>query len=463
MLAPSIYRSVFLSYSHADTAAAERLKAELAGRGVEVWLDKAELAVGDRFARKIEEAIGRYGLLIVLISPNSVRSEWVRKEIAIARRKEEETGAVCIIPVFLGKTIDVEGISDRIGLALDPAGFPPSALWPLLDFLRHERLAAIGDGNYADFIEHFARTYGAIGLFCRNLAEHNLTEQMYFNLFEAGIDPRCLALFLEALFRKGLLGFGDDQPTRQREVPVLAARAVAVCVKIHGHGAEAFQRIMDDPRWESGDKRSVLGFLAESRERHSADTVMRLLIANRADWFFLRNFLYYNARHLEASLQDFTSYSVATGETPDDYKVEAVFYVLREHPHLKILKTQLSRWIELYFTERTFRSPHCSLEIFYLNYARAFESAVAPVVETWPLLRGQLKGSIESERPGERAVARRHLEALGEVSRRNRHSDRFDALLERVVKLLEEETEPPADTELDQDYRALCRAIGRPE
>jgi hypothetical protein len=70
---------VFISYSHHDRAVAARLREQLYTHGWSVWWDP-DLRAGQHFDRIIEDAIGHSSFVIVLWSPASVESDWVRAE-----------------------------------------------------------------------------------------------------------------------------------------------------------------------------------------------------------------------------------------------------------------------------------------------------------------------------------------------------------------------------------------------
>lgn len=76
---------------------------ELAERGVDVWLDEWAIQVGDSISRKVEEGLQNCKYVIVLLSPQSVASNWVDKEWRAAFSREMEKGDVSILPVVLAK------------------------------------------------------------------------------------------------------------------------------------------------------------------------------------------------------------------------------------------------------------------------------------------------------------------------------------------------------------------------
>jgi hypothetical protein len=90
---------IFISYSRRDIAFVRRLAGDLEKAGYQVWWDVSDLRGGDDWVRVIPEAIESSDMFIVVLSPNSAASEWVRKEYtqALSLRKR-------IIPVMLEKT-----------------------------------------------------------------------------------------------------------------------------------------------------------------------------------------------------------------------------------------------------------------------------------------------------------------------------------------------------------------------
>jgi len=75
---------VFLSYCRADSAAAHRIVAAMEARGVRVWWDR-NLSGGAVFSQEIEKALRSSRKVLVLWSKDSVQSDWVRDEAALAR------------------------------------------------------------------------------------------------------------------------------------------------------------------------------------------------------------------------------------------------------------------------------------------------------------------------------------------------------------------------------------------
>ena len=91
---------VFLSHNSLDKLFARRLASTLEASGVQVWIDEAEILPGDSLLGKIELAIDRVDYLIVVLSPHSVSSEWVTREVRMAMHREIAGKRVVVIPVL---------------------------------------------------------------------------------------------------------------------------------------------------------------------------------------------------------------------------------------------------------------------------------------------------------------------------------------------------------------------------
>lgn len=98
----SISRSirVFFSYHHANIDIARRMAADLRAKGFEVWLDLKSMPVGANFQKEMFGAIDRTlenGAMVVLVSPDSMESEYVLQELKYALAQEGR-----VVPCLLG-------------------------------------------------------------------------------------------------------------------------------------------------------------------------------------------------------------------------------------------------------------------------------------------------------------------------------------------------------------------------
>jgi uncharacterized protein YjbI with pentapeptide repeats len=101
------FYSCFISYSTADQAFAERLHPDLQSKGVRCWFAPEDIKGGRKLHEQIPEAIRLYDKLLLVLSENSMNSEWVKTEIYHARQDEIRTGKRKLFPIGL---IDFEEI-----------------------------------------------------------------------------------------------------------------------------------------------------------------------------------------------------------------------------------------------------------------------------------------------------------------------------------------------------------------
>ena len=92
---------IFLSHSHTDKNFARRLAVDLMAVGVPVWVDHAEIKVGDSLLEKISDGIQTMEYLAVILSSSSVGSGWVRRELEVAMNAEIKGRRVKVLPLLL--------------------------------------------------------------------------------------------------------------------------------------------------------------------------------------------------------------------------------------------------------------------------------------------------------------------------------------------------------------------------
>ena len=76
---------VFISYSRRDNAVMRRIVTFLRKKGHNVWVDNEKLMPGTPiWEEEIEKAIKSASAIVVILSPDSKKSVWVRREISLA-------------------------------------------------------------------------------------------------------------------------------------------------------------------------------------------------------------------------------------------------------------------------------------------------------------------------------------------------------------------------------------------
>lgn len=93
-------RSLFVSYAHSDSPLVDRLVADLACAGLPVNFDKWLLRVGDSIIERLSAAVTGADAVVVVLSPASVASNWVRKELALAMAMEVDGAPLRVLPAL---------------------------------------------------------------------------------------------------------------------------------------------------------------------------------------------------------------------------------------------------------------------------------------------------------------------------------------------------------------------------
>jgi TPR repeat protein len=134
----SAEQSAFVSYSREDSEFALRLTQDLKASGAHVWLDQLDIPPGYPWDNAIEDALNTAPQMLLILSPNSAKSENVRNEISYAIEQGKIIIPVlyqdCTVPLRLQRTQRIDFRADyarglnalmvHLGVAnLDPAIF----------------------------------------------------------------------------------------------------------------------------------------------------------------------------------------------------------------------------------------------------------------------------------------------------------------------------------------------------
>jgi TIR domain len=95
--------NVFLSHTHADKSFVKRLAKDLDNQGISYWLDEAEIKIGDSLIEKIRAGIDIVDFVAVVLSPDSVASPWVQREVDVAMNQEIMGRRVKVLPLMYRK------------------------------------------------------------------------------------------------------------------------------------------------------------------------------------------------------------------------------------------------------------------------------------------------------------------------------------------------------------------------
>jgi hypothetical protein len=95
------YHGIFLSHTGLDKPFVRRLRDDLRAHGVpRVWVDEAEIEIGDSLIAKIEEGMKVCRFIGVVLSTKSIEAPWVKKELDVAMNREIAGGEVVVLPLL---------------------------------------------------------------------------------------------------------------------------------------------------------------------------------------------------------------------------------------------------------------------------------------------------------------------------------------------------------------------------
>jgi uncharacterized protein YjbI with pentapeptide repeats len=100
-LQPIQFYSCFLSHSTVDKDFARRLHSRMRDEGMRVWFDEFDMQSGKKIHEQIEEAIRLHDRLLIVLSPHSMKSEWVKTELRRAFKQERREGKRKLFPIGL--------------------------------------------------------------------------------------------------------------------------------------------------------------------------------------------------------------------------------------------------------------------------------------------------------------------------------------------------------------------------
>jgi hypothetical protein len=75
---------VFISHTPTDEALARQVATVLQESGLDVWDERTEITPGENWAAKVAEALRESEAMVVLLTPEALRSSWVRRDIEYA-------------------------------------------------------------------------------------------------------------------------------------------------------------------------------------------------------------------------------------------------------------------------------------------------------------------------------------------------------------------------------------------
>jgi formylglycine-generating enzyme required for sulfatase activity len=132
-------KQVFVCHAHEDADFAHRLANDLRQNGWRVWIAPDSIQSGEMWGEGIDRGMDESGVLVLVLTPRSVQSPWVRKETYVAIQLESQ-GRIKFMPLEV-EPCDVPGLwstYQRISFQSD-YGSGLNALLDVLEPARRER------------------------------------------------------------------------------------------------------------------------------------------------------------------------------------------------------------------------------------------------------------------------------------------------------------------------------------
>ena len=102
---PIEFYSCFISYSSNDEDFVERLYVDLQARNVPCFFASEDMKIGDKIWDRLDRSIRLHDKLLLVLSANSIGSEWVEDEVTTAFEEERRRGKTVLLPVRVDDTV----------------------------------------------------------------------------------------------------------------------------------------------------------------------------------------------------------------------------------------------------------------------------------------------------------------------------------------------------------------------
>lgn len=98
---PVLPKEIFLSHASGDRRFATKIASLLRKNGIAVWYSRTHLRGAQRWQKEIGKALQRCDWFVVVLSPKSVKSMWVERELSFALNQKRYQDK--IVPILLRK------------------------------------------------------------------------------------------------------------------------------------------------------------------------------------------------------------------------------------------------------------------------------------------------------------------------------------------------------------------------
>ncbi len=165
---------VFISFSYKNKEFATKLKRQLEKNDIDVWIHSESLSVGEDITKSIKKALSEIDYFIIILSKDSVQSDWVNFELSATLVNETQLERNIVVPVLYEDCEIPNSIRDRFYVDFSKVPFE-KAFEKLISDLKKLSKSKIKtapvqniSGDYDTSLKTLKRAYqkGKLTLFC---------------------------------------------------------------------------------------------------------------------------------------------------------------------------------------------------------------------------------------------------------------------------------------------------------
>jgi TIR domain/Pentapeptide repeats (8 copies) len=99
------YYSCFISYSSIDEIFVRKFYEFLTENKIKCWFAPEDMKIGDKIRPAIDSAINLHDKVLLVISSNSISSQWVEQEVEKALERERKENRLILFPIAIDSSI----------------------------------------------------------------------------------------------------------------------------------------------------------------------------------------------------------------------------------------------------------------------------------------------------------------------------------------------------------------------
>lgn len=369
---------IFISHNHRDKPFARRVADDLRRAGANVWIDQAEIQLGDSLIEKIRSGIDDMDYLAVVLSPDSVKSNWVRKEVKIAYEQEIKGKRVKVLPLLYKACRPPKFLGDKLQADFSSEENYEEALALVIRRLGLEKSA--GEEENVGAGARLEKLCGGSPLLAAALEEAS-----------AGVGPSdstVAALVASCVPKPDIEKFWLLLAEKfEGTMRLHVARTALTLLDASGVGAEAIDFCLAGDNLSAAERETLGMYMQQVTSEEAVIWCHRRMVSR------VRSDTYYNSflqRHADLILSDcydeMAAYLLFPDRGPRDYNVDSLFLVVERAHAAEPFILRLKKWVNAGLFDGTANDEKAeSGELLYKKFNRAIGAGQAykfiPLIE----------------------------------------------------------------------------------